>query len=112
MARHQRNVALVESERDETDAAPPVSLPNEIQDVPLDTIENAPGYVFIPSAGIGALDLKEIILSYLLSLTSNSVVLEKGALRSMPLPANRYEDLSDMARRHMHSLAPKKDATE
>lgn len=81
-------------------------IPQEITDVPLETLENAPGYVFIPAAGIGALDLKEIILSYLLSLTNTTINVEKGALRTIQLPAHRYSDLSDHARKFMHAVSP------
>ena len=76
------------------------------QDTAMPTVENAPGSVFQPAAGIAAADVFEITLMYLLSMTNSPAQVAPGALRGIALSAERVSQLSDSARRFMQPLAP------
>jgi hypothetical protein len=72
--------------------------------VPMPTIENDAPFVFRPEAGIDAASVFEIALMYVIHLTNSPVQVEKGALRNVPLPAHRHEQLSDVAQRYLKPL--------
>jgi hypothetical protein len=85
--------------------APPVPAAGP-QDTAMPTVENAPGSVFQPAAGIAAADVFEITLMYLLALTNSPAQVAPGALRSIALSADRVSQLSDSAQRFMQPLTP------
>ncbi|MGW5960827.1 hypothetical protein [Methylorubrum thiocyanatum] len=87
------------------ETAPPAAAAAP-QDTAMPTIENAPGSVFQPAAGIAAADVFEITLMYLLSMTNSPAQVAPGALRGIALSAERVSQLSDSARRFMQPLAP------
>jgi len=87
------------------ETAPPASAAAP-QDTAMPTVENAPGSVFQPAAGIAAADVFEITLMYLLSMTNSPAQVAPGALRGIALSAERVSQLSDSARRFMQPLAP------
>lgn len=86
--------------------------PAEPEDVPMPTIENAPGSIFVPKGNIGTVDVLEIAIMYLLELSGSTLQVQPGALRSVPLSATRVAMLSDRAQAHMQQLAPPAPAPE
>ena len=84
----------------------------EPEDVPMPTIENAPGSIFVPKGNIGTVDVLEIAIMYLLELSGSTLQVQPGALRSVPLSATRVAMLSDRAQAHMQQLAPPAPAPE
>lgn len=87
-------------------AAAPAPAPSEPEDVPMPTIENAPGSIFVPKGNIGTVDVLEIAIMYLLELSGSALQVQPGALRTVPLSALRVAQLSDRAQLHMQQMAP------
>ncbi|MGY2048919.1 hypothetical protein [Methylobacterium sp. JK268] len=63
------------------------------------TVENEPPCLFVGGSGMSQVDLLEMALMFLLQISGSPVVVEKGALRTQVLSAERVAQLSDSARR-------------
>ncbi len=84
-----------------TETPPPVE--GEV-DMPLQLAENAV-YKFKPGAGMTTLDMRELLLMQLLQLVNGPEV-SKGALRSLTLQGDRFDQLSDSAQRWFEAVTP------
>lgn len=76
------------------------------QDFPMPAVENDPGSIFRPGAGISTADVFEITLMYLLSMSNSPAQVAPGGLRGVALSAERVSQLSESARRFMQPLVP------
>lgn len=105
-AAHPTQGAVPPIDRENAENLQPVeAAPESEGDVPMPAVENSPGSIFQPKAGIGTVDVLEIAIMYLLELSGSPLQIQQGALRSVPLSAARVAMLSEQAQKHMALLA-------
>ncbi|MDR7036106.1 hypothetical protein J2X36_000842 [Methylobacterium sp. BE186] len=90
------------------DSKPPIDRSAELAqtgDVPMPTAENEPLCLFRPGPGIGAADVAEITLMFLLDMSGSPYNPPPGGLRDVAMSATRVAQLSPSARQFLKPVA-------